>query len=77
MDPDDRTVYLFQCPGDNLFAVSHDVTGANLPPATHTQWVLRERLQPGEPPVPAPIGYYIWRDPCWAQRLCGTAVSHD
>ena len=26
-----RTAYLFQCEGEDLYAVSHDITGANIP----------------------------------------------
>jgi hypothetical protein len=77
------TAYLFQCSGDNeLFAISHDLTGANIPQATCTLgWVLRDEFQIGthEPAraliMPEPtlrgilaLGYYIWRDPCWSQR---------
>jgi hypothetical protein len=78
-----RTAYLFQCSGDNeLFAVSHDLTGANIPRTTCTHgWMLRDKFQIGtdEPAsaliMPEPtlrgilaLGYYIWRDPCWSQR---------
>ena len=32
-------------------------------------WILRDRFQVGEyASMPAPIGYYIWRDSCWTQR---------
>jgi hypothetical protein len=69
MVDDALSVYLFQWSGEDLFAVSHDVTGANLPRATRAQgWVSRGRFLPGELPIPAPIGYYLWRDPCWSQR---------
>jgi hypothetical protein len=70
MSDDALVVYLFQCANDDLFAVTHDVTGANLPRASCTQgWMLRNRFQLGEyVSIPAPIGYYIWRDSCWSQR---------
>src|SRR4030095_11250783 len=67
---------------EELFAVSPDKTGANIPRSSCTQgWQLREAFQLGtQDSVPAPIhpdpiirgimdkGYYIWRDVCWAQR---------
>ena len=67
-----RTAYLFQCTGEDLYAVSHDITGGNIP---CTQgWCLCEEFQLGpRAPVPAPImaepilkgiadtGYYVWR----------------
>jgi hypothetical protein len=31
-----RTAYLFHCRCDDLFAVSHDMTGANIPRTTCT-----------------------------------------
>jgi hypothetical protein len=69
------TVYLFQCQGEDLFAVSHDMTGANIPrsPCTHG-WEFCEQFELGlRARVPAPImaepimkgiadnGYYVWR----------------
>ena len=69
------TVYLFQCQGEDLFAVSHDMTGANIPrsPCTHG-WEFCEQFELGlRSRVPAPImaepimkgiadnGYYVWR----------------
>jgi hypothetical protein len=70
-----NTAYLFQCTGEDLYAVSHDATGGNIPRSSCTQgWILCEQFElgPGSP-VPAPIlpgpilagisqrGYYIWR----------------
>jgi hypothetical protein len=65
--------YIFQCAGDDLFTVSHDMTGANLPRASCSQgWILRGKSQLAEhASVPAHIGYYIWRDSCWTQRKSG------
>ena len=79
---DVQTAYLFQCGDEEFFAVSPDEAGANLPRSSCTLgWVLREQFKLGlQNPVPAAIspepilrgitqkGYYIWRDPCWAQR---------
>ena len=70
-----KTAYLFQCQGEDLYAVSHDATGANIPRSTCTQgWQMCEEFQLGlRSPVPAPIlpdpilngisarGYYVWR----------------
>jgi hypothetical protein len=44
-----RTAYLFQCSGDNeLFAISHDLTGANIPRTTCTHgWMLRDKFPIG------------------------------
>ena len=73
---DDATMaYLFQCGESDLFAVSHDRTGANIPRAQCAQgWFLRDKFRLGiREPIPAPIepepilrgiaadGYYIWR----------------
>ena len=84
MQGDARTAYLFQCDGEELFAVSPDRAGANLPRSSCTQgWLLRQEFLLGrQDPVPLSIdiepdpimrginakGYYIWRDACWAQR---------
>ena len=82
MQGDARTAYIFQCDGEELFAVSSDKAGANIPRSSCTGgWLLRQEFQLGtDDPVPAPVGpepiirgmnakgYYIWRDPCWAQR---------
>jgi hypothetical protein len=82
MPSDARTAYLFQCGNEDLFSVSPEKAGANLPRSICTPgWLLRQEFQLGAlNPVPAfikpaPIirdlnakGYYIWRDPCWAQR---------
>ena len=70
-----RAAYLFQCSGEDLYAVSHDRTGANIPRSSCTQgWKLCEKFELGrDEPVPAPImaetilngiadyGYYVWR----------------
>lgn len=75
MPGDARTAYLFQCEGEQLFAVSPDRGGANIPRSSCTQgWLLRQRFQlSAQDPVPAAIksepiikainakGYYIWR----------------
>jgi hypothetical protein len=72
---DGRTAYLFQCDGEELFAVSPEKGGANIPRSSCTQgWLLRQEFQLGvQDPVPAPIksepiiqgintkGYYVWR----------------
>jgi hypothetical protein len=52
-----RTAYLFQCKGEDLYAVSHDITGGNIPRSPCTQgWRLCEEFQLGpRMPVPAPI----------------------
>src|SRR6476659_4666291 len=52
-----RTAYLFQCSGEDLYAVSHDRTGANIPRSSCTQgWQLCGEFQLGRyAPVPAPI----------------------
>jgi hypothetical protein len=80
MSADTRTAYLFQCGGEELFAVSPDKAGANISRASCRQgWLLREEFQlDTREPLSAAIdpiirsindkGYYIWRDPCWAQR---------
>ena len=70
-----RAAYLFQCTGEDLYAVSHDRTGANIPRSSCTQgWKLCEKFALGrDERVPAPImaetildgiadrGYYVWR----------------
>jgi hypothetical protein len=82
MQSDVRTAYLFQCGNEDLFAVSHDKTGGAIPRSSCTSgWLLRQDFQLGtQDPQAAPVdpepiirgitakGYYIWRDPCWAQR---------
>ena len=75
MRDDAQTAYLFQCGDEELFAISPDETGRNIPRTSCTQgWLLRERFVLGTQ-VPAlnligttPIlrsiadkGYYIWR----------------
>jgi hypothetical protein len=70
-----RTAYLFQCQGEDLYAVSHDISGANIPRSSCMQgWNLCEQFELGlHGHVPAPIlaepilkgiedyGYYVWR----------------
>jgi hypothetical protein len=72
---DATTAYLFQCGQSDLYAVSHDRTGANVPRAQCAEgWVLRDTFPLGvREPVPASIeperilrgiaadGYFIWR----------------
>ena len=72
---DPQTAYLFQCGDEELFAVSPDKAGNNLPRSSCTQgWQLRQAFELGATnPVPAAIGsksilrgiiakgYYIWR----------------
>jgi len=72
MSDDTLTVYVFQCASGDLFAVTHDITGANLPRASCALgWTLRDKFDPSEhAAVPASIGYYVWRDSCWTQRQC-------
>lgn len=69
------TAYLFRCEGEDLYAVSHDITGSNIPRSPCTLgWRLCEEFQLARHlPVPAPIlpgpilkgisdvGYYVWR----------------
>jgi hypothetical protein len=71
-----RTAYLFQCRCEDLFAVSHDITGRNIPRTSCTDgWYLTQKFELGvHAEVPAPImpepiirgientGYFIWRD---------------
>jgi hypothetical protein len=70
-----RTAYLFQCQGGDFYAVSLDVTGANITCSPCTQgWVFCEQFELGaRVQVPAPVmaqailrgianqGYYMWR----------------
>jgi len=70
-----RTAYLFQCRDEDLYAISHDITGANIPRSPCTLgWHLCETFQLGRRvSLPAPImaepvlkgiadhGYYVWR----------------
>ena len=83
------TTYLFQCGDEGLFAMSPDKTGETIPRSSCTQgWLLRQEFQLGtQDPLPAPVepepiirainakGYYIWRDPCWAQRETHWLIS--
>ena len=54
---DATTAFLFQCGERNLFAVSHDQTGANIPTAECPEgWLLRNTFRLGvREPVPAAI----------------------
>lgn len=75
MTSDRRTAYLFRCQCDDLFAVTHDITGRNIPRTTCPEgWLLKREFMLGiNENVPAPImpepiirgirnfGYYIWR----------------
>ena len=75
MMSDTRTAYLFRYRSDDLFAVTHDATGRNIPRTTCTGgWLLTRQFELGvDEKVPAPImpepimrgirnvGYYIWR----------------
>ena len=75
MRDDAQTAYLFQCGDEELFAVSPDKAGTNIPRSSCTQgWLLRQEFQLGaQAPVPTAIspepvlrsitdkGYYIWR----------------
>jgi hypothetical protein len=75
MQDDAQTTYLFQCGDEELFAVSPDKAGRNIPRSSCIQgWQLRQELQLGEqdaspaPVNPKPIlrgitekGYYIWQ----------------
>jgi hypothetical protein len=70
-----RTAYLFQCKDDDLYAVSLDSTGANIPRSPCTDgWQFCEEFELGRyASVPAPVmaepilkgildyGYYVWR----------------
>jgi len=60
MSDDPLDAYVFQCSGGDLFAVSHDMTGANLPRASCAQgWILRGKCRLGEhASVPARVDYY-------------------
>jgi hypothetical protein len=75
MSEDAKTAYLFQCGDEELFAVSPDKAGENIPRSSCTQgWLLRQEVRLGEQdPAPAVVGpepilrgitdkgYYIWR----------------
>lgn len=75
MSDDAQTAYLFQCGDEELFAVSPDRAGDNIPRTSCTQgWLLRQKVQlDTQVPVPAAVGpepilrgitdkgYYIWR----------------
>ncbi len=48
MQCDARTAYIFQCDGEELFAVSSDKAGANIPRSSCTGgWLLRQEFQLG------------------------------
>ena len=55
---DATTAFLFQCGNSDLFAVSHDQTGANIPTGECPErWQLRNTFRLGvREPVPAAIG---------------------
>ena len=75
---DAQPASLFQCGDEELFAVSPDKAGANIPRSSCTYgWILRQEFKLGmQEPVPAAIspepifrsitakGYYIWRAGC-------------
>jgi hypothetical protein len=75
MEDTARTVYLFQCHGEDLYAVSQDKSGGNIPRSPCTQgWSLCQEFRLSHsgtvpaPILPAPIlkgisdnGYYVWR----------------
>jgi hypothetical protein len=76
-----RTAYLFQSHGEDLYAVTHDITGHNIPRSPCTKgWRLCEAFQLGvHAPVPVPImaeavlegiantSFYVWRG--WSAAL--------
>ena len=57
MQVDAQTAYLFQCGDEELFAVSPDKAGKNIPRSSCTQgWLFRQEFQLGaQDPLPAPI----------------------
>jgi hypothetical protein len=83
MHDDATTGFLFQCHESDLFAVSRDPTGGNIPREECTEgWLLRETFRLGvRESVPAAIqpepilrgiaanGYFIWR----TGRMHGTS----
>lgn len=86
MQGDARTAYLFQCDGEELFAVSPEKAGSNIPRSSCTQgWLLRQEftLDTLNPPIDLGSiirsindkGYYIWRDTCWSQRTTLRATN--
>jgi|RhiMetdeSRZDD1v2_1073273.scaffolds.fasta_scaffold2247023_2 hypothetical protein len=83
MSDDMRTAYLFRYRDEDLFGVSLDRTGANLPRSTSTHdWMLCDEFQlDAEKPIASfgfHTGYYIWRDPCWTQRhWLPTTIPHQ
>lgn len=76
MPDSSRTAYLFQCVGEDLYAVSYDATGRNIPRSPCTMgWRLCEEFQLGlRAPVPAPIlpDPILKVSPTWA-TMCGAA----
>ena len=68
--------FLFQCGATDLWAITLDGTGANLPrEGCEAAWELRQKFALGiREPIPAPLppepvlvgiradGYYVWRD---------------
>ena len=89
MESGTRTTYLFQCASEGLFAISPDKSGKTIPRSSCTEgWLLREEFQLGTQDQVTPLmegepiirginakGYYIWRDPCWAQRTTHWPLS--
>jgi hypothetical protein len=83
MHDDATTAFLFQCGENDLFAVSRDRSGANIPTADCVGgWLLRDTFLLGvREPVPAAIGpepilrgiaadgYFIWA----AGKMHGTS----
>ena len=63
MSEDARTAYLFQCKGEDLFAVSHYRTGSNIPRSTCSLgWAFTKKFQLGVyEPVPAVMPVYFRR----------------
>jgi hypothetical protein len=70
------TAYLFQCDGDDLYAVSHDINGSNLPRSPCAMgWRLCLEFQLArDMPVPAQIlpDPISRASPMWA-TMCGAA----
>ena len=70
---DATTAFLFQCGERNLFAVSHDETGANIPTAECLEgWVLRNSFRLGVSRASAGCD----RAGANLERYCGQRVLH-
>jgi hypothetical protein len=71
MSGDAQNAFLFQCGNEQLFAVSLDKTGLNIPRSTCTQgWLLREEFLLGvQEPVPAAISPEPILRGIWAKGL--------